>query len=190
MIDVPRLVSDLVAGVTTTSTAAGEEQFLEVLTALRAVPGVDGTESPVFRLAEFEIRVGMLSYLEQERAALARVADLSLVAAPEYVTCIPAGERHGVLVSRYTACPGERLRPAESTEGPFREAAREQFRKDMNTLVEHGLVHPYARGMAHWLVSSETGALLLESWGAVRPCGAAEGARMLATIERRLEERS
>lgn len=44
------------------------------------------------------------------------------------------------------------------------------LRNDMRIIAEQGKVHSYARGTFHWLISSKTGRLFLDSWSAMRTC--------------------
>src|SRR5690554_7351460 len=100
------------------STRAEDSKFLDVAAALEQMPGIEALGRLCFRHHEYVIRVGMMASLELMVAALQKVARLqevapgSLVSAPEVVACLPAGEPFGVLITRYGACPGERLRSA------------------------------------------------------------------------------
>jgi len=188
-INVPKEVNQIVSRVNGTSTAASDNRLHEILALLRELPEIEAVETLAFRYKEFEIRVGLLSGLKSHLDALRLAAPLCLSAAPSLVEYIPIDEREGVLIVRYAACPGERLTRVETTTEPFREVASRRFRADMQTLIEHGLVHPFVRGPHHWLISSETGTLVLDSWYALRACDPEEGAEMLAKIDRQLETR-
>lgn len=168
------------------------EQTVMVSRELRALPGVDVVDHVQFRLEEYEIRLSLLEHLEDVVAALKRVAPLQLAAAPEVVALLPISETqfNGALVLRYAACPGERLVKAETVPGPFRPEAAERFRADMRKLAEHGMVHPYVRGLMHWLVSSETGTIVLDEWSVIEAADATESERMLKVVDRLLKSRS
>jgi uncharacterized protein len=173
----------IVKHVNDTSTSPDNRRFHEVLALLRTLPGIESLEGIDFRYNEFEIRVGNAGRIKAAVAALEPAATFALSIAPAVVEVIPIDAFDGVLITRYAACPGERLARIETTTGPLRDAAGARFRADMQTLVDHGLVHPYARGSYHWLISSETGTLVLDSWEALRPCTAAEGLEMMAKID-------
>jgi uncharacterized protein len=162
----------------------------EVLSLLRSLPGIEPLEGLAFRHNEFEIQVGLVTGSKNTLDALALAAQFSLSAAPALVEYVSIDGREGVLIVRYAACPGERFVRVETTTGPFREAASRRFRAEMKTLIDHGLVHPFVRGPHHWLVSSETGTLVLDSWYALRKCEPEEGAEMLAKVDRQLASRS
>lgn len=189
-LDIPATVTELVTRAIAGSVRSDHDRFLDVLAALRGVPWIDASDDPTFRCNEYEIRVGSTASVQEELDALASIAGLALGAAPEVVRAIAVSGRTSVLITRYRACPGERLLRADETHGPFGEAARRRFRDDMQKLVDHGLVHPYARGLVHWLVSSETGHLMLEQWIVIRAGDADDGAEMLASIDRSLARRS
>jgi uncharacterized protein len=188
-IDITNRVAEIVSRIGSTSKAPGGERFLEVIDAVKQLPEVTG-ESPEFLAHEFELWIGRSAYAKARLDAFVTLAPFALSSAPSLVTCIPIGDTHCVVISRYAACPGERLVRVETTSEPFREAASRRFRADMQTLIDHGLVHPFVRGPHHWLVSSETGTLVLDSWYALRACDPEEGAEMLAKVDRQLASRS
>ena len=158
-----------------------DSKFLDVAAALEQMPGVEAVDRLCFRHHEYVIRVGMMAQLELTVAALQKVGALSLVSAPEVVASLPAGEPFGVLVTRYGACPGERLRSAVGQ--PLRDEAVQQLRHDLQTLARHGLVHPYARGLHHCLVGSASGPLLLDDWQALRQGSPEEAAELLEALD-------
>jgi uncharacterized protein len=188
--NVTERVTEIVLHVGAVSTATDNKQFLEVIEAVKAIPefvSIDGRE---FRYNEFEIWIGQLAHAKEKIDALDALASFDLSAAPSFVSSIPIGSSHCAIVSRYAACPGERLARVETTTGPFREAASRRFRAEMQTLIDHGLVHPFVRGPYHWLVSSETGTLVLDSWYALRECDREEGVQMMEKVDRQLASRS
>jgi hypothetical protein len=151
-----------------------------VVQGLKELPGV----------AEHRFRTGRLEDLERERDLLSSVRDLGLTIAPEVVALVPVGDKNGVLITRYPVCPGEELIPAARTTGPFKAEAAERLRRDAGKLVENGFAHLGTRGLNHWLVSSRTGAIVLERWSSLQP-NAAPGERrsMLKHIEDELQGR-
>jgi uncharacterized protein len=179
----------IVKYVKSTSVCPDGSKFHEVLASLRDVTGIESLKGLAFRYDEFAIRVGSSQSMEAIAASLAQVAAFALSIAPSVVEIVPLDAFDSVLVTRYAACAGERLAGIETTAAPFREAASERFRADMQKLVDHGLVHPYARGEFHWLISSETGTLVLDSWEALRECSAAEGRELMGNVDRILASR-
>lgn len=173
-------------------TVPSTEQVVMVSQELRNLPGVDVVDLVNVRDHEYDIRLSRLEHLEDVVAALKRIAPLELAAAPEVVDLLPISETQfdGALILRYPACPGERLVPADKIQGPFRPEAAERFRADMRKLGECGMVHPYARGLSHWLVGGETGTIVLDEWSMVQPADTAEAQQMLRTVERLLASRS
>lgn len=163
------------------STRAEDSKFLDVAAAVEQMPGIEALARLSFRHHEYVIRMGMMAQLELTVAALQKVAPWALVSAPEVVACLPAGAPFGVLITRYGACPGERLRSAVGQ--PLGDAAVQQLRQDLQTLADHGLVHEYARGLHHCLVSSVSGRLLLDDWQALRQGSPAEAAEVLERLD-------
>ncbi len=190
-VDIPRLVVDIVARVGASTPPA--HYLTAVMDELVAMPNAEREpDTLVVRSSEYEIRVGRLGFLQLIMENLATLRSYSLTVAPEVVGCIPLHEenRDGILVLRYAACRGERLRRAHTTSEPFNEAARQRFRHEMQVLADHGKIHPYARGLMHWLVSSETGTLLLAEWVVVRDAEADERRELLEIVDELLARRS
>ena len=151
-----------------------------VVQGLKELPGV----------AEHRLRAGRLADLRRESDLLSSVRDLGLAIAPEVVALVPIDDKHGVLITRYTICPGEELIPAAMTAGPFKAEAAERLRRDAGKLVENGFAHLGTRGINHWLVSSRTGAIVLERWSSLQPkAGPGERRSMLKHIEDELQGR-
>jgi hypothetical protein len=157
--------------------------------ALSKLPDTDGRELQSLHCFEYAIDVCSRESAEDEAAILAWIRPLEIVAAPEIEAVIPFADEDCVLVRRYWACPGERLLPARETRGPFHEATRMRFRKDMEKLMERGKLHPYARGLSHVLVSQETGTLLLNRWDMVRAGTSREQKDLLESIDMQLATR-
>ncbi|MEZ4222817.1 MAG: hypothetical protein R3B13_17885 [Polyangiaceae bacterium] len=182
--DIASVVADLVSRALAVSGQPPGSEWLDVATALGNLPGVDEVDRLRFRHREHKIHVGRWQHLEVTTRALVQVAPLSLSIAPEVVTSFSAGRDHGVLILRYAACSGERLARVSDTLQPLHEDAVAALRRDMQTLISHGLVHPYVRGTVHWLVSSERGILVLDDWYALARCTAEEGREALGEIDR------
>lgn len=168
------------------------EQTPMVAAGLRKLPGVDVIDLIRVRDHEYDIRLSMLESLENEVAILQRLAPLQLAAVPDVVALLPISETQfdGALILRYAACPGERLVRGDATEDPFRPEAAARFREEMRKLVAAGYVHPYAEDTYHWLVSSETGTIALEAWGAVQAATPMSSNEMLTAIDQWLESRA
>ena len=78
------------------------------------MPGVRVLGELRVRYHEYEIRVGMLNHLQREIDSLRRVQGMGISAAPEIVALIPITPgRNGVLITRYSVCPGEELEHIE-----------------------------------------------------------------------------
>jgi hypothetical protein len=124
--------------------------------------------------------------LKTEAEDLAWLRSLGIASAPEVAALIPVG--HGyVIVRRYWACPGEQLLPVPWTNVVFREAARKRLRRDMEVLVEHGKIHPYAgRGFSHWSVGQASGTIVLDNWYMLRPYSPYEREAFLESIDKLL----
>lgn len=168
------------------------EQTPMVAAELRKLPGVDVIDLIRVRDHEYDIRLSRLESLEDEVAALQRLAPLQLAAVPELVALIPISETQfdGALIVRYAKCPGERLVRADSTEDAFQPSAAARFRDEMKKLVAAGYVHPYAEDTYHWLVSSETGTIVLEAWGAIQAATPTSSNEMLTAIDQWLASRA
>lgn len=168
------------------------EQTPMVAAELRKLPGVDVIDLIRVRDHEYDIRLSRLESLEDEVAALQRLAPLQLAAVPELVALIPISETQfdGALIVRYAKCPGERLVRADSTEDAFQPSAAARFRDEMKKLIAAGYVHPYAEDTYHWLVSSETGTIVLEAWGAIQAATPTSSNEMLTAIDQWLASRA
>ena len=188
-IELTQLVSVAACRVRATATPAAEVGAM--VRELAALPGAVPSASLGVRCDEFEVTLGQLDYHEQTISVLESIRSLGLVCAPDVVECIPFSEHRydGVLVVRYAACPGERLVRAKATTAPFRADAAKRFIAEMDLLAARGKVHPYARGLTHWLVSSETGTLLLESWSVLRDASEGERKEMGEIIREIIQER-
>lgn len=158
--------------------------------AISRLPGIDHQEFQALRWLEYDIDISANTSANTEAEILRWLRSLEIVAAPEVAATISFEGGDCVLVRRYWACPGERLLPARVTQGPFREAARMRFRKDMEKLVEHGKVHPYARGLSHMLVGETSGTLLLNAWAIFRSGTPHEQKELLETIDLLLATRT
>lgn len=134
--------------------------------AIAALPGVTARGHLERSYFEYVIQIGRGDVLSNEASVLTRLRPLDLAAAPELVALIPTTHGH-VLVRRYWACAGERVVPVEDSDAKFTAAARQRFRRDMEELAAHGLIHPYARGLRHWLIGETSGTIVLNSWLAV-----------------------
>ena len=160
---------------------------VRVQNAISELLGIDTWEFPWF---EYEIAVGVHTSIDVEAEILAWLRPLEIAAAPEIAAIIPF-RTNSVLVRRYWACPGERLLvPEPTSKATWPEAARFRFRRDMGRLVEHGRVHPWARGFAHMYVSETSETILLNAWAVVKPGTSEEQADFLESIDFQLERRT
>src|SRR5262245_5807663 len=110
--DVPSAVRAVVEGVL----ATGQERPLFAISAaLRALPDMETRDGVEFRCREYEVTTGLKLHLGELAGTLGELGGLELGAAPVVVADLPVGAHEMVLVTRYWACPGERLIPAKST---------------------------------------------------------------------------
>lgn len=184
------LIATITAIVARESASSSTEiERVRILQAISDLPGMDAGDALERRYFEYDIEVQSQPAVDQEVRILASIRSLALAAAPEVAAVIPFGTG-SVIVRRYAACAGERLVPAELTDGRFDVAARERFRQDMAALAASGRVHTYARGLAHWFVSDRTHAIVLNRWVACEPTDPEECARFVKSIDRQLASRS
>ena len=156
---------------------------------IRSIRNIKETNQFSYRYLEHEIEIsGKISI--PPGGALDFVRPLDLTCAPIVERVIPAGDDQNVTILRYPACPGEELIPFDSTTVMPSQEAQDQLRRDLRKLAERGLVHPFSRGSMHWLVSSKTGKLLLDSWYCLRPAEPEEIEYLLRRVEGILERRA
>ncbi|MCB9545805.1 MAG: hypothetical protein H6706_08065 [Myxococcales bacterium] len=183
----PDRIRAAVEGAVAGSRRPATEAFIDVLEALGALPGAEDAGWGTHRHLEYETWVGAPEVARRRVHALALVAPLRLALAPVVVGELPAGDGSVVLVTRYAACPGERLRPVLAADVPIGEAAMQRFRREINKMAERGLVHAFTRGAVHWRVSSETGTLVLDAWQALQPGTPAACEEMRQQVDRALD---
>ena len=164
-------------------------RLLSVCEAVRAISDIDATDPITFRYQEYVIVPGLSLHLTREAEILERIRGLEIAAAPELVALVPLAQGEEVLISRYWACPGEKLAPVNSTTAPFWEEATRRLRRELERLADHGMMHPYARGFHHWLVASQTGTLVLNGWSALRPCSREDSNDLLKKVDWLLSNR-
>ncbi len=184
---IPAQLAELVTGACAKGQRTGGLEILDVLDALTAVPGIRSHHRPVFHYNEYELWAGPLRDIDYLERCLTRVRPLALRVAPEWVTVIPVGADKGVLLLRYPACAGEQLLRVDELEGAFDEQAARRFRHELQTLADHGLVHTYTRGGAHWMVGSETGTIVLDSWHALQSGSPSDRVEMLRSVDHALQ---
>lgn len=189
--DFSELIVELVERVVAKPSSSGRSSGLfEISAELRLLPGIETRDGVEFRFNEYEIFTGLKLHLDSHAEALEEVRGFEISAAPVVVANLAIADEGNVLVTRYWACPGEMLLPVASIQGPFRAEARERFRLDMTKLADQKMIHPYARGFQHWLVSEKTGVLVLNSWSALRRARPSESMRWLQDIDDLLRSRS
>lgn len=137
----------------------------------------------------YVVRIGPRAPLVHYRAVLAQTANLGLRIAPQVVAQrdeLQDGRDRQGLVMRYAAIPGERLRRVEPSDAISAEAAA-RFRADLETLYRKHLHHLAAhRGLKDWLVSSDTGTLVLAAWEQLVPVADKDVRAELAAVDRLL----
>jgi hypothetical protein len=184
----PDLVEEAIARVRLTPP---QRRLSEVMEALESIPGAVPFSELGVRCQEYEVTVGRLAGLSNIVEALNSIRPLSLAAAPTVVSLSSLREEEGdgVLIVRYDAVAGETLIPGPDSKAPFRADACRRFRAEMQALADGGRVHAYARGLFHWLVSSESGTILLERWAALRDARDQERREVLESIDDILGDR-
>ncbi len=167
----------------------GDDPDLYPMTlALAALPGVDARKPLDIHYREYAVRTAFGDDLAEEHALLVRIRALDIAAAPEPVALLPTAEGQ-VSIVRYWACAGEQLRRLDETKEALRPEAIERVRRDLRALTSAGYVHPYARGTYHWWISEQSGTLVLERWGVVRPGSEAERDELVESVESMLLDR-
>lgn len=147
-----------------TAAQSGDPLRLRIRQKVAGLPGMAVSEHSKLRWFEYEIDIAARASVEAEAEMLTWLRSLEIAAAPEVAAMIPIEGDNCVLVRRYWACPGEQIRPAKPRGESFREDARTRFRQDMEKLVRHGKLHPWARGHSYMLVSETSGSILLTGW--------------------------
>src|SRR5262245_43375123 len=97
-----------------------------------------------FKRNEYEILVYNLARLESYMDQLAVLREAGVTSAPEVVELLTIDRKFGVLITRYAACPGEKLLSVKGMWVTFAKEAQQRFHRDMQVLIERGLIHPYA----------------------------------------------
>lgn len=106
------LIDGAIAHATFSEPADQRGKFM--LELIRGLPEVRLDVPSGGRCHEYELRVGIPSYLKRESEVLEELRPLGLSSAPQVVRCVTLGADapHAVLVLRYRDCPGEHLVPA------------------------------------------------------------------------------
>lgn len=155
------------------------------LAALRVMSGAEKLGGVRVAIDEYEITIGMLAAQEDFVASLERLRPLGLACAPEVVAVIPIEDTgpRSVLITRWPACPGERLLDMSERSGPASRDACDRLREDMKILAQNGLFHPYLEGDAMFHISSETRTIVVRSWECVERGWKSEIAEMFENLE-------
>lgn len=167
-----------------------ERLSTRIYNALKQVEGVEAPPGITLHYREYEVLIAGGPAVEMEVAQAAWCRSLNIAAAPE-IAAVIAIPNASVLVRRYWACPDERILHVHGSDLRFQAAARDQFRRDMQTLADHERVHTYVRSFAHWYVAERTGTIVLSDWHALQPePDPEERAYILSLIDRQLEQRA
>jgi hypothetical protein len=166
-------------------------KVLDVDAALLAMKELDHTTQLVHRLNGYAIALGQRRVLAADEAALKALLPLGVMIAPEVVTHLEIPDDASALVTRYRACERGQLKRADEVKGPFAAAAIDRFLADMKKVVGAGLTHAWAtRGLAAFLVATDTQAIVLTQWGeALEKIAPEAAAQTLAKIERNVREK-
>ena len=145
---------------------AGDLSIEDVRTALCAVMGDRHTNRSI-QVVNYVVRIDFSNRVEDFRECLERVGPLGLSIAPELVALYETSH-YAALVSRYSAVPGESLRPVDQDDR-LTPAVKQRFRDDVARLFDAGLNHPFAaRGWQCWLLSELTHTVVMGGWHALR----------------------
>jgi hypothetical protein len=166
-IDITAEVERIVARFRNPDGTNGHERE-DVRNALIALDGIHHSEGSTLRYREFEIVPGYTMYSHTEAAVLGEIRPLNLGIAPELVGQFPLADRQDVIVRRYWACPDEQLASMRTANVALSDDACRRFRSELRVLAEKGFIHPLARSMSNWLISSETKTIVLIGWTRLR----------------------
>jgi len=122
-------------------------------------------------IGPYRLHFDILEIVEPERQGLLKVQDLNLSSALRVVELIPAGERHGVLVTRIDGVNDAQLQTAHFGAGTplTTEEVREGLRSDVDKLQEAGLWNQSFQRGGTWLLNPETKRVIISSWAQVAP---------------------
>ncbi len=155
-----------------------------ILSSLGGLPNATANGLTV-RIKSTALRLGALEQLRAEVSSLESVAELRLKSAPVVVELIAfgEGEGEGLLICDYDHYRGETLVGVNPREGKLSALAGKCFRAEMEQLLGAGLIHPYARGLAHLMLTSETKMLVIDDWDALRKANSGEGEQLLESLD-------
>lgn len=168
-------------------TAAGKHahaSLFELEDAIGRHPALERRASSLFRCGGVQLRTGLRLYLDREVEALAAIRDLSLTTAPVVVELIELQPGEGALITRWPSCVTGKIRPPTAVSA----AAKIAFAQDMQTLASAGFIHAYAgRGLQSVFIASDTGAIVLDDWGAaLKRATLAERSDFLSGLDRQI----
>ncbi len=96
------------------------------------------------------------------------VNNLGIASAPILIDHIKVDDIAGVIITSFQNCKEQLPIPYPEykvTVGSLDNEAKEQFLKDTKTLLDNKKLHPFAlEGPSRWLVSTESGKIILENW--------------------------
>jgi hypothetical protein len=151
-------------------------------------PEIQRVDNLVLACGPFRIERMLSQYAEGLVRALKVVEPLCLRSAPVLVRTLSLPKQECILVTTYPDTQSWPV-PYDDASGPDKpgpEAGR-HFLEEMEMLARSGWQHPYAaRGTAHWLVSRETGGIVLEAWHTLTPADENERLDFIRKIRRLL----
>lgn len=147
------------------ASASAEPLTTRVQLAVNALPDVTVEHISDTRWLEHEIALLSLDHARSERELLDELRRHDIAAAPEVAAIIPLNT-WCVLVRRYWSCAGDRLLRADASPPPRPDAVA-RYLRDMRSLADLGMCHPYARGLAHVFVGAPSGTLVMNAWHVV-----------------------
>lgn len=133
---------------------------------LNSMTGVHASDPSTFQIDGVTVRVGLDFTLESMHRTLRALEPLKLGIAPVVIFYRELEDGGAILVTRYLSAPEGRIIPVDSADGPFRNAAKADFRRDFDRLLEAGYRHPTAwiRGFDGWMFIEDSSAIVLDSW--------------------------
>jgi hypothetical protein len=146
------------------------DELASVYDRLAAELPAGSCEPWVCKVDEYVIELGLgPTRFVSEIEALRTVFPLGLAIAPR-IAGVYSTDECQVLVKRYGACPGERLRRVYDSDVQFDAAQRSAFRRDLDRLADAGYMHGGAhRGVGYWLYGESSKTLVLGNWEMLRP---------------------
>ena len=119
------------------------------------------SDSNIFHYADYKVIATLFTYSATEAQKLLTVKPLKLRCAPELITHFRAGPDESILITKGN---GD-LIPYNQVKGKLSLENKQQFLKDVETLLSNDWYHPYtSRGTTEWYVDKNTQNIVLDEW--------------------------